>query len=220
MSLKTLNLTDALHEYLLQVSLREPDVLRRLRAETLVLPEADCQIAPEQGQFMALLLRLIGARRVLEIGTFTGYSSTALALALPPDGRVVCCDRSEKWTAVARRWWKEAGVEDRVELILGPALVTLERLRAERGPGWFDFAFIDADKENDAAYFERCLELVRPGGLIAVDNVLWGGRVIDPGASDPDTAAIRVFNATLRDDERIDLSLVPIADGLTLCRRR
>jgi len=219
-SLKTLNLTDGLYRYLLDVSLREPDVLRRLREETLKLPEADCQISPEQGQFMGLLLRLIDARRVLEIGTFTGYSSTAMALALPADGRVVCCDHSERWTSVAKRYWQDAGVADRVELHIGPAMETLDRMLDGGQQGSFDFAFIDADKENDGNYFERCLKLVRPGGLIAIDNVLWSGRVIDPGVEDADTVAIRAFNRALAKDDRVDLSLVPIADGLTLCRRR
>jgi len=220
MSLKTLNLTPELHDYLLRVSSREPDVLKRLRAETLALPNANCQIAAEQGQFMALLLRLIGARRVLEIGTFTGYSSTAMALALPDDGRVTCLDRSKEWTDVARRYWKEAGLESRVELVLGPALESLDRLLAEGARDRFDFAFIDADKESNRAYYERCLELVRPGGLIAVDNVLSLGRVIDESENGPGIRAIREFNAALLRDERVDLSLVPIADGLTLCRRR
>jgi len=220
MSLKTLNLTDELYRYLLDVSLREPDVLRRLREETLKLPEADCQISPEQGQMMALLVRLVGAKRVLEIGTFTGYSSTAMALALPADGRVVCCDHSEKWTSVAKRYWEEAGVTDRVELHIGPAMETLDRMLGEGKQDSFDFAFIDADKENDGSYFERCMKLVRPGGLITIDNVLWSGRVIDESADDPDTEAIREFNLSLAKDERIDLSLVPIADGLTLARRR
>jgi predicted O-methyltransferase YrrM len=220
MSLKTLNLTPGLHEYLLRVSSREPEVLKRLRAATLELPVANCQIAAEQGQFMALLLRLTGAKRVLEIGTFTGYSSTAMALALPDNGRITCLDRSREWTDIARRFWKEAGVERKVELMVGPALETLDRLLAEGARDRFDFAFIDADKENNRAYYERCLELVRPGGLIAVDNVLSHGRVIDESETGPGIEAIREFNAALLHDERVDLSLVPIADGLTLCRRR
>ncbi len=220
MSNRTIELTPELYQYLLEVSLREVPLLRRLREETNSLPEADCQISPEQGQFMALLLRLMGARLVLEIGTFTGYSALVMAAALPTNGRIVTCDRNEQWTAVARRYWREAGVADRIELRLGEAGRTLEKLKAEGMAGRFDFAFIDADKENDAAYFGQCLELVRPGGLIAVDNTLWSGRVIDRSASDPDTAAIREFNRALLSDERVDLSLVPIADGLTLARRR
>lgn len=184
------------------------------------MPEADCQISPEQGQFMALLLRVMGARRVLEVGTFTGYSSLAMALALPEDGRVITCDRSEEWTAIARRYWHEAGVEKRIELRLGEAEETLKQLIKEGGRGSFDFAFIDADKTKDGRYFEQCMELVRTGGLIAIDNTLWSGRVADPAKTDDDTVAIRTFNAERLKDERIDLSLVPIADGLTLCRKR
>jgi predicted O-methyltransferase YrrM len=220
MSLRTLKLTDELYRYLLGVSLREPEVLRRLREETRVLPEADCQISPEQGQLMALLLRLLSATRVLEIGTFTGYSSLVMALALPANGKLVTCDRSGEWTAIARKYWQEAGVEDCITLKLGPALETLDRLLAEGSPDSFDFAFIDADKENDLVYFERCMKLVRVGGLIAVDNVLRNGRVIDLACDDADTTSIRAFNRALLEDDRIDLSLVPIADGLTLARRR
>jgi predicted O-methyltransferase YrrM len=220
MSNRTIQLTDELYDYLINVSLREPDILCRLREQTLTMPEADLEIAPEQGQLMALLLRLISATRVLEIGTFTGYSSLAMALALPKDGELVTCDLSEEWTAIARRYWQEAGVEDRITLCLGPALDTLDRLLAEGQRDSFDFAFIDADKENDLVYFERCMKLVRTGGLIVVDNVLWSGRVIDPKVDDVDTASIRVFNRALLEDERIDLSLVPIADGLTLARKR
>ena len=220
MSSRTIYLTDALYEYLLGASLREPDVLRRLREETRSMPEADCQISPEQGQFMGLLLRVMGAKRVLEVGTFTGYSSTAMALALPEDGTVVTCDRSEQWTAIARRYWRKAGVEGRIELLLGEAEETLQRLRKERGRDSFDFAFIDADKTKDGVYFEHSMELVRMGGIIAIDNTLWSGRVADKTRRDADTRAIRAFNAERLKDQRIDLSLVPIADGLTLCRKR
>ena len=220
MSNRTIYLNDGLYDYLLGVSLREPDLLRRLRDETRPMPEADCQISPEQGQFMALLLRAIGARRVLEVGTFTGYSSLVMALALPEDGRVVTCDRSEEYTSIARRYWREAGVDGRIELRLGDAQQTLARLIADDGRGRFDFAFIDADKENDGTYFEQCMELVRQGGIIAIDNTLWSGRVADPAQVDSDTVAIRAFNAARLRDERVDLSLAPIADGLTLCRKR
>jgi predicted O-methyltransferase YrrM len=220
MSNRTIELTPALYHYLLEVSLREEDTARRLREETLRLPEADCEISPEQGQFMALLLRATGARQVLEVGTFTGYSALVMAQALGPRGRIVTCDRSEEWTAAARRYWAEAGVQDRIELRLGDAGATLGQLLTEGMADRFDFAFIDADKENDAAYFEQCLKLVRPGGLIAVDNTLWSGRVIDPKRTDADTVAIRAFNKALLSDERVDLTLLPIADGLTLARRR
>jgi len=220
MSNRTIYLNDGLYEYLLGASLREPDVLRRLREETRPMPEADCQISPEQGQFMGLLLRVMGAKRVLEVGTFTGYSSTAMALALPKDGRVVTCDRSEEWTAIARRYWREAGVEKRIELRLGEAAETLKQLAREVGRGSFDFAFIDADKTKDGTYFELCMKLVRTGGLIAIDNTLWSGRVADRRKRDADTRAIRAFNAERLKDERVDLSLLPIADGLTICRKR
>jgi caffeoyl-CoA O-methyltransferase len=220
MTRQTLPLDDRLYRYLLDVSLREPDVLRRLREETASHPAAEMQIAPEQGQFMALLVRLLGARRTLEVGVFTGYSALAVALALPADGRVVACDVSEEYTAVARRWWREAGVEDRIDLRLGPARDTLRRLAADGQAETFDFAFLDADKEPYAEYYELLLGLLRPGGLLMVDNVLAGGRVADPSATDPGVEGIRALNARLRDDERVDLSLLPVADGLALARKR
>ena len=220
MSARTTPLTDALSAYLREYSLREHPLLHRLRSETSGLPDANMQIAPEQGQFMQLLLRLGGARRCLEIGTFTGYSSLAMALALPPDGEIVTCDRNERCTETARRYWREAGVEHLIRLKLGPAADSLRTLIDDGESGRFDFAFIDADKGSYATYFELCLTLVRPGGLITVDNTLWHGRVADPSVNDPDTTAIRAFNRMLRDDPRIDLSLVPIGDGLTLARIR
>ena len=220
MSNRTLSMTDTLYDYLLAVSSREPEILRRLREETARLPNAGMQIGPEQGQFMGLLIQLMGARRTLEVGVFTGYSSLAVALALPPDGRVVACDVSEEWTAIARRYWAEAGVAGKIELRLGPAVGTLDALLADGQSDSFDFAFIDADKENYDNYYERALRLVRPGGLIAIDNVLWSGRVADPEAQGESLAAIRALNAKLHGDERVALSLVPIGDGLTLALRR
>ncbi|MSR20784.1 MAG: SAM-dependent methyltransferase [Gemmatimonadetes bacterium] len=220
MSRRTEPLTDELYDYLLRVSMREPEILRRLREETGDLEKAGWQIGPEQGQFMALLVELTGARRTLEVGTFTGYSALVVALALPADGRVVACDISEEWTSVARRYWDEAGVAHMIDIRLGPAVQTLESLLGEGRREDFDFAFIDADKVSYDAYYELALELVRPGGLIAVDNTLWHGRVIDPDATDPDTEAIRRFNAKLKSDERVTLSLVPIGDGLSLARKR
>jgi caffeoyl-CoA O-methyltransferase len=218
-----IEIDERLHDYILASSLREPAVLRRLREETAGRPGAGMQIGPEQGQFMALLVELMGARRTLEIGTFTGYSALVVALALPPEGRVVACDVSEEYTAVARRYWAEAGVADKIELHLAPALETLDRLLAP-GPaggqaGSFDFAFIDADKANYGAYYERALALLRPGGLAAIDNVLWGGKVVED-APDPDTRAIQALNATLKDDSRVTISLLPLGDGLTLARKR
>lgn len=220
MTRRTEALTDELYDYLLRVSVREPDVLRELREETSTMERAQMQIGPEQGQFMALLVELIGARNTLEIGTFTDYSALAVALALPDDGKVVACDVSEEWTSVGRRYWAKAGVAKKIDLRLAPAVETLERLLADGRRDAFDFAFIDADKESYDAYYERCLQLVRPGGVIAVDNVLWSGKVIDPSVTDADTEAIRRFNAKLASDERVSLSLVPIGDGLTLARRR
>jgi predicted O-methyltransferase YrrM len=217
---RQITLTDELLAYLQEVSLREPDALRKLREETAKLPMAGMQISPDQGQFMALLVRLIGARRCLEIGTFTGYSALAVALALPADGRVVCCDVSEEYTAVARRAWASAGVVGKIDLHLAPARVTLDKLRAEGRRGSFDFAFIDADKENYDHYYEAALELVRIGGVIAIDNVLWSGAVIDPKKQDADTKALRALNRKLRDDQRVDISMLPLGDGLTLARIR
>jgi caffeoyl-CoA O-methyltransferase len=220
MSTRTLTLDDRLYEYLLAVGTREHPVLRRLRAETARLPMARMQISPEQGQFMALLVRLLGATRCLEVGTFTGYSALACALALPQGGQLVTLDRSEEWTAIARRYWEEAGVADRISLRLGPAARSLQALLDGGGAGTFDFLFIDADKTGYAEYLELGLELLRPGGLIAVDNVLWSGRVADPADRDEDTAALRALNARLHGDERVDLAMVPIGDGLTLARKR
>lgn len=220
MSNKYLALNDQIYDYLRALSLREHDALRRLREETAAMSQSNMQIAPEQGQFMALLVQLLGAKKTLEVGVFTGYSSLAVALALPPDGRVVACDVSEEWTQIARRYWREAGVADKIDLRLAPALDTLDQLLGEGQAGSFDFAFIDADKGNYDAYYERTLELVRAGGLICIDNVLWSGRVADPQATDEDTAAIRALNLKLRGDERVTLSLVPVADGLTLALKR
>jgi caffeoyl-CoA O-methyltransferase len=220
MSNRTVSLDKALYEYLLDASLREHPALALLRAETATHPQVNMQIAPEQGQFMALLVRLMGARRCIEVGVFTGYSSLAVALALPPGGRIVACDVSDEYTAMARRYWAEAGVAGRIDLRLAPALETLDALLAAGEAGRYDFAFIDADKEAYPEYYERLLQLLRPGGLIAVDNTLWDGAVADPADQEPDTVAIRAFNERLHGDERIDLSLVPIGDGLTLARKR
>jgi caffeoyl-CoA O-methyltransferase len=220
MASRTLLLTDPLYAYLLEVSLREPPLLAQLRAETEALPLSAMQIAPEQGQFMALLTELIGARHTLEVGTFTGYSALCVALALPAEGRIVACDVSEEFTKVARRYWTQAGVEDKIDLRLAPALDTLDSLLEEGKAEAFDFAFIDADKENYDGYYERSLQLVRTGGLIAIDNVLWSGSVIDPDKQDRDTQAIRDLNVKLRQDQRVGLSLLPIGDGLTLARKR
>jgi caffeoyl-CoA O-methyltransferase len=210
---------ERLYRYLVEHSVREPQVLRELREETAKLPMAGMQIGPDQGQFMALLVKLMGARRCLEVGVFTGYSSLSVALALPPEGRIIACDVSEEWTAIARRYWEKAGVAARIELRLAPALATLDALRSG-GEGSFDFAFIDADKGNYLAYFERCLALVRKGGLIAVDNTLWSGDVADPENRKSDTVSLRRFNEALHRDERIDLAMLPVGDGLTLALKR
>ncbi len=220
MSTKTFTLSDRLYDYCLSVSSREPDILRQLRQETAHHSMAAMQVSPEQGQFMALLIQLLGATKTLEIGVFTGYSSLWVALALPANGKVTACDVSEEWTSVARRYWQQAGVMDKVDLHLAPALETLDKLLATGQAGSFDFAFIDADKGNYLHYYERSLQLLRPGGLIAIDNVLWAGQVAEPQVQDESTKAIRAFNQKLHHDPRISLSLVPIGDGLTLALKQ
>ncbi|MEG4009529.1 class I SAM-dependent methyltransferase [Microcoleus sp. Pol11C1] len=220
MANSTLGLENQLYDYLLSISLREPDILASLREETAKHPMAQMQIAPEQGQFMELVVQLMGATKTLEIGVFTGYSSLCVALALPSNGQIIACDVSEEYTAIARRYWEAAGVANKISLQLGPAINTLDKLIAEGQAGTFDFAFIDADKENYEAYFERSLQLVRNGGLIVIDNVLWSGRVADPQIQDESTTALRTFNDKLRNDPRVTLSVVPIADGLTLALKR
>lgn len=220
MSRRTIGLDEALHEYMLSVSLREPDVLTRLRDETAARDDANMQIAPEQGQLMALLVKAIGAERTLDIGVYTGYSALVVARALPPEGRVVACDVNEETARIARRFWAEAEVAEKIDLRIGPAVGTLDGLLEDGQAGGFDFAFIDADKTSYLDYWERCLRLVRPGGLIAVDNVFAGGRVVDPESDDAHTSAIRAFNDSVRGDERVNLALVPIADGLTLAQVR
>ena len=219
MSNRTIQITDRVYDYMQEVSVREPEILKRLRAETAELPEHNMQISPEQGQFMALLVGLIGARRALEIGTFTGYSALAVALALPDDGKLIACEISEEYTAIGRRYWQEAGLDTNIDLKIGLALDTLDGLITEGQAETYDFAFIDADKVNYQNYFDRALILVRPGGLIAVDNVLWNGAVADPRNTTKDTEAIREFNAELGDDTRVAISMVPIGDGLTLARK-
>lgn len=213
-------LPEAVERYVARDVTRESDVQKRLRAETARLPQSGMQIGPDQGALLALLARTIGARRAIEIGTFTGYSALAVASALPADGRLVCCDKSEEWTAIARRYWKEAGLGDRIELRLGPALETLAALATEYGPGSFDFAFIDADKTSYDAYYEACLGLLRAGGLIALDNMLWSGDVAKRTVRDADTKALRALNAKIRDDERVDSCLLTVGDGVMLARKR
>jgi predicted O-methyltransferase YrrM len=208
-------LPEKIARYIHEHSVREPQILRELRAATASVPYSGMQIGADQGQFMALLVQAIGARNCLEIGTYTGYSALAVALALPADGRVVCCDISEEWTAIARRFWDKAGVAHKIELRLGPALETLKELK---GP--YDFAFIDADKGNYANYYEACVQLVRRGGIIAVDNTLWSGWVADAKRRDDDTRALRAFNDKLHRDERVSVSLLSLGDGVTLALKR
>jgi len=220
MSSRTIPMTDRLYDYLLKVSLRESPLLAALRAETAKMPMAMMQISPEQGQFMALLAELIGARKAIEVGTFTGYSALCVAAALPPDGKLIACDISEEFTSVARRYWAKSGIGDRIELRLAPALDTLKSLLADGGAGSFDFAFIDADKTQYDAYYEAILKLLRPGGLVTIDNVLWSGAVADGRKRDADTVALRALNEKLKTDKRISLSMLPVGDGLTLARKR
>lgn len=216
MTNKTITLTDELYDYVLSVSLREPPILKRLREETARHPRANMQIAPEQGQFMMLLVQMLGAKKALEIGVFTGYSSLCVALALPSDGKLVACDVSAEWAAVAHRYWLEAGIVHKVDLRLAPAVETLDKLLQAGEAGTFDFVFIDADKTGYAAYYERALQLTRSGGLIVMDNMLRGGSVADPLTQNENTRAIHALNKKLHHDDRIQLSLLPVADGLTL----
>ena len=219
MSTRTIPMTDALYDYFLGVSLREPAVLARLRDATLAHPEASMQISPEQGQFMRFLIRLMGAKRAIEIGTFTGYSALSVALAMPDDGYLVACERREEFTKIGQPFWREAGVADRIDLRIGKAVGTLEAM-LEAGEGdTYDFAFIDGDKKNYVNYYDLCLQLVRIGGVIAIDNALWSGRLTDETLDDPATTAIRTLNESIRDDDRVDMSLLPIGDGLMLARR-
>ncbi len=220
MSNQTLNLTPTLYAYLQNVSLRESKLLMRLRKETQQLDMAVMQISPEQGQFMALIVELIAARKIVEVGTFTGYSALCMAMAQPEGGHIYCCDISAEWTAIGQRYWQEAGVSDQVTLKLAPALETLALLEAQHGQGSFDMAFIDADKRNYLAYYEACLRLLRPGGLLLIDNTLWGGAVIDDTDQSVDTQAIRDLNHKLYEDDRINLSLLPLSDGLTMALKQ
>ena len=221
MSRQTQHLPAYLRGYLETECLRESPVLARLRRDTARLPQAPMQIAPEQGRLLAMLVGLLGARRILEVGTFTGYSALAMAEAMGPEGRLLACDLSRAWTTMARHYWRLAGVEDRIELRLGPALETLDALLDSGAAGRYDLAFIDADKTGYDGYYERSLQLLRPGGLVVLDNTLWGGSVARPGADDdPDARALRALNRKLRDDPRVDPSPLPIADGLTLARKR
>jgi predicted O-methyltransferase YrrM len=220
MTRRSLDLTDDLYDYLLEISLREPPVMARLRAATAAMPRAGMQIAPEQGQFMGLLVELIGARLCLELGTFTGYSALAIAQALPEDGRLICCDIDAAATALAERYWAEAGLADRIQLRLGPALDTLAEIEREYPPGSFDLVFIDADKQPYDRYYETALRLLRRGGLVLLDNVLWLGRVADPVRTDPDSMALRRLNQKIHGDARVSLSVLPLGDGLTIARKR
>ena len=221
MSNETLTLTPQVYDYLVRHGVREPEVLRQLRAATAAQAgaAAGMQIAPEQGALMAMLVRLMAARKTLEVGVFTGYSAAAVALALPGDGLVVACDVSDKWAGLAREFWKRAGVAEKIDLRIAPAIQSMDALIKAGERGSFDFIFLDADKTEYDAYYQRALALLRSGGLIAVDNVLWSGAVADKTVTDADTVAIRAFNAMVRDDDRVALSMVPIADGLTLAQK-
>ena len=219
MARRTLDLDDRLYDYLLKFGVRESDLLKELRTETSKLSGAGMQIGADQGAFMHQLIGLMGAKRALELGTFTGYSSICVASALPVDGKMICCDVSEEYTAIARKYWKRAGLDNKIELRLGPGVATLDGLLAANEPP-FDFVFIDADKPNYSNYYERALKLLRTGGLIAIDNVLWGGDVADPAKHDEDTDAIRALNEKISRDERVTLSMIPLGDGLTLARKR
>ena len=219
MSRRTLDLDDALYDYVLKHSLREHPAQAALRAATRAHPHAGMQISPEQGQFMALLVRLLGAHNTIEVGVFTGYSALSVALALPNDGRLLACDISDEYTRIGKPYWEQAGVAHKIDLQLAPAVATLDARLAAGAAGTYDFAFIDADKTAYDGYYERCLRLLRPGGLIAIDNTLWGGSVARPAES-ADTAALQTLNDKLHRDERIDLSLLPVGDGLSLARKR
>ena len=216
----TLNLSPGLYDYLLRASLREPKILKELREQTQKMSMSQMQISPEQGQFMQLLIELIGAKKTLEIGVFTGYSALAVALALPVDGRIIACDINGEWTKIARSFWQRAGVMEKIELILQPALTTLATLVADGQAGSFDFVFIDADKAHYSEYYTYALQLVRTGGLIAIDNTLWSGKVADPTNNEANTIMFRELNNRLLQDDRVSLSLLPIGDGLTLLRKR
>jgi caffeoyl-CoA O-methyltransferase len=219
MSNRTLSMTDSLYDYLLNTSLRETEIQKKLRLQTASMEGSQMQIAPEQGQFMGFLVRLMGVRRALEVGVYTGYSSLAVALAMPEQGRLVACDINLEWTDVARRFWQQAGIDQKIDLHLAPAAEILNRLLEQGQHSSYDFAFIDADKENYDQYYELCLRLLRPGGLMVIDNTLWGGDVADDQVQDADTRAIRALNKKLQTDTRIDMSHLPIADGLTLVRK-
>ena len=220
MSARTINMTEPLYDYLLSVNRPLTDVLRRLREETLSLPMAMMQISVEQGRFMALLVELMGVRKALEVGVFTGYSALTVALAMPIDGKLIACDVSEEWTTIGRRYWHEAGVEGKIDVRIAPACETMDALLADGHAGTFDFVFLDADKPNYDGYYERALRLLRPNGLIAIDNTLWSGKVADPAVQDESTVALRDLNAKLKDDNRVTLSVLPIGDGLTLAMKR
>jgi len=220
MSSETIFLNNIVYDYMREVSLREPSLMRELRDETARLEDAAMQIAPDQGQFMSLLTQSLGVKRAIEIGVFTGYSSLAIAMALPDDGELIACDVNEEWTAIAQKYWLRAQQDNKIELRLAPALETLDALLAAGQASGFDLAFIDADKENYLNYYERCLALLRPGGMVIVDNVLWGGSVADEENQKPETCAIRAFNKFIHQDARVDISLLPIGDGLTLARKR
>ena len=207
-------------DYILKNSVREPEILARLRADTEALPRARMQIPPEQGQLFQLLIRMTGAKQTIEIGVFTGYSALAVALALPPEGRIIACDISDEYASMARRYWAEAGVAKKIDLRIAPALTTLDGLISSGAGGSFDFAFIDADKVNHSNYYDRCLKLIRPGGLIAIDNMIWDGKVIDASVNDEDTVAIRELSDLIYDDHRVDALLLPFADGITLAVKR
>ena len=219
MSSDTIELNQSLRDYLINVSVKEPSVLKDLREETLKLDEFQMQISPEQGSFLSFLVKLINAKHTLDIGVFTGYSSLVVALQLPQNGYVTACDTNEEWTEIAQKYWKEAKVEDKIDLHIAPAVETLEKLISNGNEGLYDFSFIDADKINYQHYFEQSLVLVRKGGVIAIDNVLWGGRVLDNSDTEPATRAIREFNSKLYEDDRVAISMIPIGDGLTLAQK-